>query len=185
METSSKKEKIIELRKEGKTYNEIKKILNCSKGYISDVCKEINLNDIGLSSKKLTKKEKEELKEYYKTHTKDETAEKFEVSATTVTKYKNKKRVETTDEEKKKINYNHVKLFRTKTKEKAVEYKGGKCVKCGYDKCVKALEFHHLDPNEKDFGISINCNRAWEKIKIELDKCILVCANCHREIHNE
>ena len=45
------------------------------------------------------------------------------------------------------------------------------------------MEFHHLDPTQKDFGISSNSNRAWEKIRIELDKCVLVCSNCHREIH--
>lgn len=68
----------------------------------------------------------------------------------------------------------------------AVEYKGGCCEKCGYDKCIAALEFHHLDPNEKDFGISSSGHtRSFEKLKIELDKCIMVCANCHREIHDE
>lgn len=75
---------------------------------------------------------------------------------------------------------------RDKIKLQAVEYKGGKCEKCGYNKCVGALEFHHLDTNEKDFGISARgYTRSWEKVKAELDKCILVCANCHREIHND
>lgn len=70
-------------------------------------------------------------------------------------------------------------------KEKAVDYKGGKCEKCGYDKCIAALEFHHLDPEQKDFSISMQgVSRAWEKVKKELDKCILVCSNCHREIHH-
>lgn len=68
---------------------------------------------------------------------------------------------------------------------KALEYKGGKCEICGYDKNYAALEFHHLDPNEKDFGIaSDGYTRSWENTKEELDKCILVCANCHRELHN-
>ena len=67
---------------------------------------------------------------------------------------------------------------------KAVEYKGGKCEICGYDKNYAVLEFHHLDPSQKDFGISQNGNtRSWEEIKTELDKCIMVCANCHRELH--
>ena len=66
----------------------------------------------------------------------------------------------------------------------AVEYKGGKCEKCGYNKCLEALEFHHLNPNEKDFMLSDrNLIWSWTQIKEELDKCILVCANCHREIH--
>lgn len=71
-------------------------------------------------------------------------------------------------------------------KEKAVEYKGGKCEICGYDKCISALEFHHLNPTQKDFGIGQNgYSNKWEIIKKELDKCIMVCANCHREIHEK
>ena len=74
---------------------------------------------------------------------------------------------------------------RDKTKQILVEYKGGKCEICGYDKCIQALEFHHLDPNQKDFGIGAKgYTRSIEKNKLEVDKCILVCSNCHREIHN-
>ena len=74
---------------------------------------------------------------------------------------------------------------RQKTKERCIDYKGGSCIFCGYDKCKRALEFHHLDPNEKDFGISNSSglNRSWDKLQIELDKCVLVCSNCHAEIH--
>lgn len=75
---------------------------------------------------------------------------------------------------------------RRKLKMLSVEYKGGCCEKCGYDKCIAALEFHHLDPSKKDFSISQDgSTRSFEKIKIELDKCIMVCANCHREIHDK
>lgn len=74
---------------------------------------------------------------------------------------------------------------RDKTKELLVEYKGGKCQICGYDRCINALEFHHLNPNEKDFGIaSKGYTRSLEANKKEVDKCILVCSNCHREIHD-
>jgi len=73
---------------------------------------------------------------------------------------------------------------RRKVKRMAVEYKGGECVECGYDACIGALEFHHLDPNEKDFSIGGQGNTpAWDKVKDELDKCVLLCANCHRELH--
>lgn len=73
---------------------------------------------------------------------------------------------------------------REKTKELLVEYKGGKCEICGYDKCVSALEFHHLNSEEKEFGIGQNgYTRSIEKNKEEVDKCLMVCANCHREIH--
>lgn len=66
----------------------------------------------------------------------------------------------------------------------ALEYKGGKCQCCGYNKCNEALEFHHIDKDKKDFIISSrDIPTDWDKIKPELDKCILVCSNCHREIH--
>lgn len=77
-----------------------------------------------------------------------------------------------------------VKGRRKRLKELAIEYKGGGCQICGYNRCVNALDFHHLDPLMKDFGLSVRgLTRSWEKIKQELDKCILVCANCHREVH--
>lgn len=73
---------------------------------------------------------------------------------------------------------------RKKIKDLSLEYKGGKCEKCGYSKCKSALEFHHTNPEEKDFSIGQKGEtRSWERVKKELDKCILVCSNCHREIH--
>lgn len=72
-----------------------------------------------------------------------------------------------------------------KFKIKCVEYKGGCCEKCGYDKYVGALQFHHLDPKEKGFALSkMKSHKFDKKIKEELDKCMLVCANCHFEIHS-
>lgn len=68
-------------------------------------------------------------------------------------------------------------------KQKAIDYLGGKCSVCGYDKCMDAFDFHHIDESTKEFNISLNFNLAWEKLKNELDKCELLCANCHREIH--
>ena len=65
-----------------------------------------------------------------------------------------------------------------------VRYKGGKCCCCDYDRNIDALEFHHVEPNKKDFNISKIRNRKLESIKHEVDKCILVCANCHKEIHS-
>jgi 5-methylcytosine-specific restriction endonuclease McrA len=73
-----------------------------------------------------------------------------------------------------------------KLKNKMVEYKGGECVRCGYSKYYGALEFHHIDPNEKDFTPSeLKKYKFDEYVKKELDKCMLVCSNCHREIHHE
>lgn len=67
---------------------------------------------------------------------------------------------------------------------KCLEYKGGKCEFCDYSKCVSALEFHHVNPDEKDFSIShIKALKFDHVVKEELDKCILLCVNCHREEH--
>lgn len=84
----------------------------------------------------------------------------------------------------KKCRVEAVQKRRDKIKELAIQYKGGKCCICGYNKYQGALEFHHLDPTKKDFAIgSKGYTRSWSLVKEELDKCILVCANCHREIH--
>lgn len=89
------------------------------------------------------------------------------------------------DEKRKKQNVQNVQKRRQKIKDMAIEYKGGECLICGYNRCLSALEFHHTDPRQKDFGISKDgYTMAWEKVKSELDKCICVCANCHREIHS-
>lgn len=68
-------------------------------------------------------------------------------------------------------------------KKKCLEYLGGKCSKCGYAKCSGALHFHRKNPDEKEFMISESHCLKWERIKIELDKCVLLCANCHCEEH--
>jgi 5-methylcytosine-specific restriction endonuclease McrA len=67
---------------------------------------------------------------------------------------------------------------------KLIAYKGGCCILCGYNRCSDALDLHHLDAKTKEFGISSGgLTRSWTKVAAEADKCILVCANCHREIH--
>ncbi len=73
---------------------------------------------------------------------------------------------------------------RKKIRKLAIKYKGGKCQICGYDRCNEAMEFHHYKKGEKDFGISQKgYTRSWSKVASELDKCIMLCANCHREVH--
>ena len=72
---------------------------------------------------------------------------------------------------------------RRKIKTLSILYKGGKCQICGYSKYQGGLDLHHMNPKEKEFAISDKgYTRSWEKVRAELDKCILVCANCHREI---
>jgi len=65
----------------------------------------------------------------------------------------------------------------------AIQLMGGKCCKCGYCKNYTALEFHHINPKEKDYNWTKTRQLAWKDIIVELKKCVLVCANCHRETH--
>lgn len=79
----------------------------------------------------------------------------------------------------------HVDLRRKKLKMMAVEYKGGSCSVCGYKKSYSALTFHHRNPEEKSFNISNPETRSWEKLRNELDKCDILCHNCHSELEHE
>lgn len=73
---------------------------------------------------------------------------------------------------------------RKKLRAMALASMGGTCMICGYTKSSEALEFHHRS-GKKDFGISEKgMTRSWAKIQTELKKCILLCANCHREVHH-
>lgn len=78
-----------------------------------------------------------------------------------------------------------VKTRRYRIKKMAVAYKGGKCEKCGFDGNIASLQFHHIDQKNKEFVISSTHNKAWINIKKELDKCQLLCANCHMALHAE
>lgn len=83
------------------------------------------------------------------------------------------------------VSSNRVKTWRHRSKEKMVLAMGGKCQCCGYDKCHQALAFHHIDPSIKGMAFgSIRANpKRWDSVVEELKKCILVCHNCHSEIH--
>lgn len=67
-------------------------------------------------------------------------------------------------------------------KQQLLSLNGGKCIVCGYDKCSSALEFHHKDPSQKEFDLSL----SWKSLRTliaESKKCALLCSNCHREVH--
>ena len=179
------KDSVIKLRLSGKSYGEISKMLNISKPTVSYHCINAGLNEPIDGRKILNEAEKIELNEYYKSHTIFETAEKFKISRTTVLANTENKRLVLCEIEKRKRNYEKVKNRRQRLKEMGVEYLGGKCMKCGYDKCIAALEFHHRNPEEKEFGISRYQNFSWSRIIVELDKCDLLCSNCHKELHYE
>lgn len=123
------REQIVKLRKEGKTYNQIKKELGCSKSkiayYLNNTTKQKTID----RTRKIRFKIRKELKDIY----------------------------------------------------------GSCCSICGYSKCLAALQFHHLNPKNKKFGINealkSNIKVSKEEILEEIKKCILLCANCHFEIH--
>jgi 5-methylcytosine-specific restriction endonuclease McrA len=77
-----------------------------------------------------------------------------------------------------------VNKHRADYKQKMVDHAGGKCQLCGYNKYIGALQFHHKDPKEKDFILSRrHMGLGWDRIVKEVNKCMLLCANCHAEVH--
>ncbi|HEX6204523.1 MAG TPA: helix-turn-helix domain-containing protein [Solirubrobacterales bacterium] len=70
---------------------------------------------------------------------------------------------------------------RRSLKRTLVEEAGGKCILCGYSRCDRALEFHHLDPSAKQFQITSH-TRSLARSRAEADKCVLLCSNCHAEV---
>ena len=120
------KENILKLRKQGKSYREIQKILGCSKATIAYHCT-------------------------------DGQKEKARVSRITLRK-----------------------TNRTKLKEKF----GGQCTICGYNRCLDALDFHHINGNDKSNNVNFVLQRhGFNAAVLEAQQCQLVCSNCHREIH--
>jgi hypothetical protein len=91
------------------------------------------------------------------------------------------KKIETIKEKSRRKSL-HVINWKKKKKIELVQYKGEKCEKCGYSKCIEALEFHHIDPTQKDFNVSSHSYSS-KRMTSEVDKCLLLCSNCHREIH--
>lgn len=83
----------------------------------------------------------------------------------------------------KKCNSCMANQHRKRNKSLLIEYAGGGCQTCGYNKCNSALVFHHLDPTKKEFTISGWHGRSMLALKKEVDKCILLCHNCHAEEH--
>lgn len=72
---------------------------------------------------------------------------------------------------------------RRKVKQMLVSEAGGRCVLCGYDRCVSALHFHHIDPRSKKFHLSMQgVARSIAAARAEMAKCALLCANCHAEV---
>lgn len=84
------------------------------------------------------------------------------------------------------ISSDAVKRWRKNTKIKLIQGMGGKCFLCGYNKCNSALEFHHIDPTKKDFGLGSSraSIKSLDFLIKEVEKCVILCSNCHREYHD-
>lgn len=174
------KEKMVELFDNGLNYTQIANRLECSKGTIS-----YHLT----SFIKKRKKEKADLiKNIEKSLPKNR--EEFIKSYGSVLTHREKQyflnnfyKLPDKGSKKGNVPKEYYQTKRYRIKKEMVEYKGGECEMCGYQKSLRALQFHHKDPSKKDFNIG-GITAMNENVKKELDKCILVCANCHSEIHD-
>lgn len=180
---TDKIDEVIQLRKEIKTYDEIKKITGLSILVIKKICREYGLT-MTRKFYQISDETIQKIKDlYFEFGSIRRVSKEVGVDRGTVSKYINKKNKKEKSNRKSQL-VKGVIEWRRRKKIELVEYKGGECERCGYNKCIDALEFHHRTPNEKDFTIS---GKSWsfERLKKEADKCILVCSNCHKEIHFE
>lgn len=169
------KSKVIQLRQDGLTYDQIVNETGVAKGSVSSIIKAAGLSapaPIEITDELLDKIQQR----YNEIGNIKTVAKEFHISYARLSKIERLQRVKT------KSDYDGVKDIRHRKKEALVEYKGGKCQICGYNRCIQALDFHHLNPAEKDFRLS-SSSKSLDELKKEADKCILVCSNCHREIH--
>ena len=83
-------------------------------------------------------------------------------------------------------NNTELRLSKSQSYALASERRGGSCARCGYSKSVAALSFHHKDPSQKEFGLSNSgVTHSWDTYWEEAQKCELLCAICHAELHEE
>jgi hypothetical protein len=192
------KEKIIELRKKGFTYSEIQKIVKCSRASISKYCKEMpehsllvqnNTTQMFEKRKKASLSSWEGFTSYHfsflnlmvqESISRKNMADALGINYYSVlnwcqaNNFQRERTPDATPYERLKRRRKHLKLL-------AVAYKGGKCLDCNFNSCFAALEFHHRDPSQKDITPS-KC-KGWGSLKKEIEKCDMLCANCHRMRH--
>ena len=170
------------MRLSGKNYNEIIIETNISE---DDIKLLFNIMELNISSNRLfkVKLDKDEIIKLYGEYKNIKKVSKhLNVSYEAMKHFLTENNINLIRKFKSKSQ--HVIDSRRNNKIKLIEYKGGCCEKCGYNKSVSVLQFHHLDQNEKDFTIG-GRSYSYERLKKEVDKCILVCSNCHIEIHEE
>lgn len=172
------KEKVLKLRAEGKTVGQTAAILGIT---TSGVCE--HSRGLPKIHSKVTQEDVDRIKELRATGMifKDISKE-VKICTNSVRQYfYGKLTVKSLERASKKDYMNN---RSKKIKQQCVDYKGGCCSICGYNKSLYSLDFHHVNPKEKAFGIARR-NSTFVKLKPELDKCILVCRNCHGEIHEK
>lgn len=180
-------QKVILYKKELKTYPEIKTLLNISEDKLKKICRIYKINKSSNLFKRKVLNTDEVISYYLKVNSLKKTGKFFNVDKETVKKYIPQELVD-----KNKVSNRTLKItksqsvinWRKRQKITLVDYKGGCCEKCGYNKSIAALQFHHKNPEEKDFTIG-GSSYSIDRLKKEADKCMLVCANCHIEIHEE
>jgi len=176
--------RIVGLRKENKTYKEILKLIDISEDKLIKICRIYKVNYSPSKFKNKDVNVEEIISYYLSVNSLRKTAVHFNLSRETIRKYISDDIIETNKKNKIKVSKTDAVIqWRKRVKLKLTDYKGGKCEICGYNKCISALHFHHKDSNEKDFTIS-GKSYSFEKLKKEVDKCVLVCSNCHSEIHD-
>lgn len=182
---------IKDLRLKKVSYGEILKKVNISEDRLKKISNLLDLNKpiSGFFNRKILNKD-EVIAFYLENKSLNKTAKFFKCCKTTIRKIipteiiLSNKKIGCLGDEKKRKKSLCVVNWRKRKKVELVNYKGGECVCCGYNKSISALQFHHLNPKEKDFSIS-GKSYSFEKLKREVDKCILVCSNCHIEIHEQ
>lgn len=174
--------KIHALRRLGKTYKQIQEELSCPHSTVAYHAVKLGLGSKNNHSKPSFETILEMQLEYDLCGSSVKVAKRFGYSQSTVLKWvKTKESKFKTLEEKRVQLTKSVQARRKKLKQLLVDYKGGKCQRCTYNKCIGALEFHHREPSQKVFNIG-HGTYSLEKLKVEADKCDLVCSNCHREL---
>lgn len=181
-----KKDEVIKLRKEGMTYQQISEKVKLSKVTISKYCRSIKENfSIYEKIRKISDDVIIEAQKIYDDgHSLREVEKIIGVTRQSLSNHlilRNRKWK--SEEETKKDNVIYAKKWKKKLRKELLVMKGGKCIICGYDKSDRALHFHHVDPDKKD--LTIGHWGSKDLIFKEVEKCILVCSNCHCEIHDE
>lgn len=181
---NSRYKEVIKLRKQGWTFPQIKKELTIPLSTISTICRKVGLN-VNPKHRPISLEEIANWQLLYDTGLSvQEVAKQVNRARNTVRvriiTRKQNERTESYTEYMSKYIYN----YKKRIKNILVKEHGGKCTQCGYDKNVKALQFHHLDPKQKLFGLA-STTQSLDKCRKEMKKCILVCANCHIELEDE